>query len=191
MTQQWNKTISDLAWLGFSCIYSLRRWLGGKWTQEKPPGGHFYSPEPEHWQPSAACSSPVEWVGDGISELVRPLVVKKVLLKLNIPLLPDQRLIHRSLTLSLSFSLYLYLPQEQKKMGLMPEVRKYQLLSKGLLGIDVWIGVWLETVASRSLHRAERRESVARGQELASPQRASLGEHCFYCHKPQVQRKWS
>lgn len=31
--------------------------------------------------------------------------------------------------------------QEQKDMGLMPEVRKYQLQSKAPLGTDVWIVV--------------------------------------------------
>lgn len=67
--------------------------------------------------------------------------------------------------------------REQKKMDLMPKVRKYQLLSKALLETDVWIGVSLERVASRSLQGrgGEKRGGVVPGQELASPQRARLG----------------
>lgn len=54
--------------------------------------------------------------------------------------------------------------REQKKMDLMPKVRKYQLLSKALLEIDVWIGVSLERVASSSLQGrgGERRGGLAR-----------------------------
>lgn len=77
MTQQWSKTLS-LTWLAFSCPHLFTTLLArGKQTWEKLPSGHFYSPVPEHWQQFAVRSHPIGWVGNGISELVRPLVVQE------------------------------------------------------------------------------------------------------------------
>lgn len=77
MTQQWTRTLS-LTWVGFSYPHLFATLLArGKQTPEKAPGGHFYSPVPEQRQQSAAHSPPTEWAGNGISELVRPLVVQE------------------------------------------------------------------------------------------------------------------
>ena len=104
-------------------------------------------------------------------------MVQQELLMLNISLQPDQRSIpqththththsstqtHRSIwkekDRSQGHLVFMVDPeQEQKDMGLMPEVRKYQLQSKAPLGKDVWIVVWLERVASRNLHGGKRR----------------------------------